>query len=200
MEKFNPYEILGVAKNATTENIKKIFKEKCKKLHPDHGGNLEDFTNLKKAFDILMDSSKRKFYDEYGVDDSFDIENEARLVAIQIVISVLAESSDLCDIDKVIVGVFQTCLNRLKEQEVQSKATRDKLQRRLDSIQKKPANDFLTDEIIKVIESHNQVMKRTQLNYHIHDVALKLVREYKFDVSKISFRLMENDRNLGNRE
>jgi curved DNA-binding protein CbpA len=191
-KKFDPYEILGLGVNKDTsmDDIKKAFKTRSKELHPDKGGNPEDFANLKKAFDILVDPVKQNLYDEYGIDDSLDVEAEAKLVAVQIVISALDDLPNSCNVDKEISAIFQRCLDGLVEQEAAAKEARDKLQRRLDGIQKKPVNDFLTSEILKVIETHNKAMKQAQLNYHIHDVAFCLVREYQFDITKISF--MEN--------
>jgi curved DNA-binding protein CbpA len=186
-KEFNPYEILGVIKDTPMDDIKKAFKTRSKELHPDKGGTPEDFANLKKAIDILTDPARRNLYDEYGIDDSLDIENEAKLVAVQIVVSALDGFPDSCDIDKEISAIFQRCLDGLTQQESAARKARDKLQRRLDGIQKKPVNDFLTNEILRVIENHNRVMKQAQLNYRIHDVAFHLVREYEFDVTKIPF-------------
>jgi curved DNA-binding protein CbpA len=184
---FDPYAILGVDKNTTDDGIKKAYKTRSKELHPDAGGNAEDFANLKKAFDILTDPAKRNLYDEYGIDDSLDIETEAKMVAVQIAISALDGLPDSCDIDKEIAAIFQRCLDGLTAQEKQAKTARDKLQRRLDAIQKKPVNDFLTNEIIKVIETHNRAMRQLQLNYRIHDMAFKLIQGYKFDINKIPY-------------
>jgi curved DNA-binding protein CbpA len=46
---FDPYVILGVEKDASTDNIRKAFKQKSKTAHPDHGGSSEEFGDLKKA-------------------------------------------------------------------------------------------------------------------------------------------------------
>ena len=62
------YEILGVDKNATIQEIKKAYKSKSKEFHPDSGGSEELFVNLKKAFDCLSDNERREVYDETGQD------------------------------------------------------------------------------------------------------------------------------------
>jgi hypothetical protein len=67
------------------------------------------------------------------------------MVAVQIIVSALDSLPDSCDIDKEIHAIFQRCLDGLKEQESQAKTARDRLQRRLDGIQEKPVNDFLTN-------------------------------------------------------
>jgi DnaJ-class molecular chaperone len=62
---FDPYAILGVDKDASTGDIKRLFKQKSKTAHPDYGGSPEEFGTLKKAYEILTDISKRRLWDDY---------------------------------------------------------------------------------------------------------------------------------------
>lgn len=62
----NPYEVLGLKKNATDKQIKDAFKKMSKKVHPDKGGSDEAFIEVKKAYEILSDPIKRKMYDTHG--------------------------------------------------------------------------------------------------------------------------------------
>ena len=57
------YEILGVPKTATTDEIKKAFKKKALKAHPDKGGDPEVFKELNLAHEILSHKEKRDMYD-----------------------------------------------------------------------------------------------------------------------------------------
>lgn len=60
----NFYEVLGVEKNATQEEIKKAFKKLSKKHHPDvEGGDTEKFKEINEAYQTLSDESKRFAYD-----------------------------------------------------------------------------------------------------------------------------------------
>ena len=58
--------MLEVSKDANTEQIKKAFRKKALKEHPDKGGDPNKFKRLKDAYDTLLDPEKRQLDDEYG--------------------------------------------------------------------------------------------------------------------------------------
>lgn len=65
------YEILGVDKNATKDDIKSAFRKKARTLHPDVNKAPDaeaQFKELGKAYETLMDDNKRATYDRYGED------------------------------------------------------------------------------------------------------------------------------------
>ncbi len=66
------YEILGVSRNATQDEIKKAYRRLANKLHPDKNGGdpsaEEKFKEISKAYEILGDPEKRQMYDTYGAE------------------------------------------------------------------------------------------------------------------------------------
>ena len=64
------YQILGVSRTATSEDIQKAYREMARKyhpdLHPDDNAAKEQFKKVQTAFDVLNDPSKREMYDRYG--------------------------------------------------------------------------------------------------------------------------------------
>jgi len=67
MAKRDYYEILGVGKDASADEIKKSFRKAAIEHHPDkEGGNEEKFKEINEAYEVLKDESKRKRYDQFG--------------------------------------------------------------------------------------------------------------------------------------
>ena len=62
----NYYDILGVKKDASADDIKKAFRKLARKHHPDAGGDEEKFKEINEAYEILSDADKRSEYDQYG--------------------------------------------------------------------------------------------------------------------------------------
>lgn len=72
----NYYEILGVNKNATAEEIKAAYRDKAKQTHPDkENGNKEKFALVNQANQILSNPEKREYYDATGNDKVDDFSN-----------------------------------------------------------------------------------------------------------------------------
>ncbi len=70
----NPYEVLGVARNANAEDIKRAYRKLAKQLHPDlNPGNKvveQHFKEVSQAYGILGDADKRKRFDRGQIDAS----------------------------------------------------------------------------------------------------------------------------------
>ncbi|HUA13272.1 MAG TPA: molecular chaperone DnaJ [Candidatus Sulfotelmatobacter sp.] len=60
------YEVLGVSKSASADEIKKAFRRAAIEHHPDRGGDETKFKEINEAYEVLKDSEKRKRYDQFG--------------------------------------------------------------------------------------------------------------------------------------
>jgi len=66
-DKRDYYEILGIGKDASADEIKKAFRRKALELHPDkQGGDEAKFKEVNEAYEVLKDPSKKQRYDQFG--------------------------------------------------------------------------------------------------------------------------------------
>lgn len=70
-QKRDYYEVLGVSKSATDEELKKAFRKLAKQHHPDANPNNKEeaerkFKEVNEAYEVLSDKQKRNMYDQFG--------------------------------------------------------------------------------------------------------------------------------------
>lgn len=72
------YETLGVKPDAKPDEIKRAFRRKAEKLHPDKGGDHLEMAAVNRAYYALSDPQRRATYDQTGTDHAASLEDRAR--------------------------------------------------------------------------------------------------------------------------
>jgi molecular chaperone DnaJ len=67
----NPYQTLGVAPNATADEIKRAYRKLASQHHPDRGGDTKIFQDIQVAYDTLSDAQRRAAHDNPGFGGGF---------------------------------------------------------------------------------------------------------------------------------
>lgn len=118
----NLYSILGVARGATLDLVKRAFRQKVKVHHPDAGGSPEVFAQLKLAYDVLSDEERRQRYDETGeVHDTSmasHLHSVAMAVLSRLVLEMITGQEDPSSLDLKAVGRQRLTrdINKMREQ------------------------------------------------------------------------------------
>lgn len=178
------YDILGISKDATNEEIRKTYKEKAVECHPDKGGDSSIFVELANAYNILIDKEKRKKYDETGY--TGNQENDDKEVAFEVLrnfyMRVLSNEEEL---QKNIINILKDsiikdiicCKDKCKKKENQIK----KLNKTKNKIKYKGSSlDILKRVTEDEIEVCNQAIKNTQFQEYIDDTILKILDDYDY--------------------
>jgi curved DNA-binding protein CbpA len=77
------YQEIGVSSGASAAEIKRAYRVKAKRAHPDSGGNSDEFTRLGRAYRVLSDPVWRLAYDRTGRVD--DATSDTRSIALEMI-------------------------------------------------------------------------------------------------------------------
>lgn len=64
------YDVLGLTKDATTDDVKKAYRKLAREHHPDKGGDAEKFKKVQEAYEVLSDPQKRENFDRFGTPEA----------------------------------------------------------------------------------------------------------------------------------
>jgi len=98
-DKLDPYETLGVNKNASKAEIKKAHRRKVNQTHPDKGGSQEAFLAVQKSYRILNDDQKRKQFDETGKTDEHSIHERCMGELANLAVAVVSDVNNIDHVD-----------------------------------------------------------------------------------------------------
>jgi curved DNA-binding protein CbpA len=85
----DPYEELGVARDASAADVRGAFRKRAKTAHPDAGGSAEEFDRLRRAMTILIDPAKRERFNSTGNTD--DGPDNTRSNALQVIEKIMGD-------------------------------------------------------------------------------------------------------------
>lgn len=186
----NPYEILGVNKDASQEEIEAAFKKGVKRHHPDNGGDEEAFNQMVLASLVLRDPKKRQKYDTDGVFSqdrpealySMAIEQVASFF-INSIDAVISSNANMSDFDLVAGGQaffdqkILDCRKRLIE--VNRRITHfEKVMKRLKT---KGTTDVITLMLQNHVSNFKQEIENTNNQIEVSKKAKKVLSDYIFE-------------------
>lgn len=181
----NPYAELDVPADADAPTIKRAYRKKASKHHPDkEGGDKEKFQLVKAAYELLEDPARRKRYDETGeTNNQPSVEAQALAGLTAIILSALDQSEDVdtLDMDKVVRDTLNAGIDARKKNANIAKAKIKKLQRaKARLIRKTAGENMLTRAIDQQIAERERHITSFQEDINLGIEMLKLWGEYEY--------------------
>lgn len=185
----NPYEILGVNKNSSQEEIKQKYKSLAQIHHPDKGGDEEKFKQINQAYDILSDPEKKQYYDDTGRSNFFKtIEEEAVDELANIFYNVVDQFNPITDDVLAIINnaVFDT-KNHLLIQNEHLQVKIEKYSSIFEKIKKKTeSNDNLFHQFSEYeLENLKQFHEKNLRKIQVYDQIKQLLDQYYYNVAML---------------
>lgn len=183
----NPYEILGLDKTATHDQVRSAYRRKAASAHPDAGGTEEAFTLLAEAHRILSDPDERAHYDATGQSKPRDMTEVQAVELIAHTLNALLEQGFSVDRDDFVHllrgSIEQVRAHHLmlrKKNEVE-KARAEKIHARLNRSAGAPVLEgILLNRLARV----DEIAQKLAGHIAVANLALERLENYTYDVEK----------------
>lgn len=189
----DPYETLGVDKDATSKEINAAYKKKAKKAHPDQGGSAEEFQQLKNSAMVLLDPEKRKRFDEEGIVDD-NTPNNIQAKAMENIANFFINSVDALETPQG-MGIRMNDLDMVSgavtyfRQQIQGAEAHitviEKKIKSFDKMLKRLKTKRKNDVIRTMITSHMTTLKNattgSKLQIKMCEAAILILKDYEFE-------------------
>lgn len=146
------YESLGVPKDADPETIRRAYRKRAQKSHPDKGGSKEQFHAVQKAWDVLGDPQRREKYDRQG-DDGPMLDTHA--MALQSIAALLMQVVDQVDVDHTNIVELMVSNTQQHEQQAKQKLAglNDRIKKRERALKRFKKKNSGQDMIARMLEA-----------------------------------------------
>lgn len=180
------YETLGVQKNASKDEIRKAYRRKSAKAHPDKGGSDAEMAEINRAYETLSDEQRRLTYDRSGEDANPNSpEHRAKMRLMDVFAAIVVEQgvTDLVDLAR---RMMQRKRDEIMVNISKAQSHKDLLTKQRKRVKTKRGAQNLFH---MVIDSHlallEQAIAKTQSEADDINAALKLLSQYEADAIQV---------------
>ena len=190
----NLYETLGVDKTASGEEIKKAYRKKSKKIHPDHGGNAMEFANVATAYRLLTNPQTRSEYDRTGDVKQFDPDKAIYDTVAGIFYQALDKAID--DLES--MDILEAVREHFRESSRQGKEVRKKAEGEIEKLKKaskklKFKKTDIPNLLQNVFDNRIQDLESKSAEVERHEFicigALKYLENFEYAFEKQTFQM-----------
>nr|CAD6411399.1 molecular chaperone DnaJ [Rhizobium sp. Q54] len=182
----DPYDTLGVARDADTAQIKTAYRKRAKNAHPDTGGDADAFSRLKISFEILSDPVRRKVFDETGYDptlaDTKDL--EGLLVLEGLINDFILDEREPGSFDPVAAmrRKLTDKIVNVRFHILELERHRARIRNHLDRIGKRPETDFLGSMMRARSDSITDAITKAEAQIATIEQAYQMLEGYSYEI------------------
>lgn len=179
------YSILGIENDATSEEIKKSYRDLSKVNHPDKGGNPEAFNSINEAYENLIDPEKREYYDKHGQALN-NKDSLSKIIGIAIYIFKKASAGNPGDIFQEINEIYEHSKEDLYRESGNAERQKENTAIILARIKKIPKNDFIGFVLNNDIKNLEIQIENFNNEIESLEKAFELLKSYEFSIEEKS--------------
>jgi DnaJ-class molecular chaperone len=182
----NPYDVLGVEKSASTDEIRHAYRRAAAAEHPDRGGSHTRMAAVNGAYALLSDQHARAHYDQHGEAEKpkppIDVAATAALTSFfDQALDKAPEHVDL--IEAIKQGMTQTLANIANDlHQIRTRRDRDARRgKRLKYQQAKSSHDMLTEQLKTRAENFERQIADAERAAEILKRAIEMIQDFKWE-------------------
>lgn len=178
------HKILGVDEKATQAEIKKAYQRKANKMHPDKGGDKDEFQKLQQAYSVLSDQKKRAEYEETGdvkQDVSVEMQAYSEIAAVfSQIIDAYKSSIRRIDIVAKAVELINKSIGEHK-QEIKTHESRIDAFEKLKPLMVKDSKGIFSNVCDMKIEQVRSTIEKLNNNIEVGEKMKEILKEFKYN-------------------
>ncbi|MBW6419819.1 J domain-containing protein [Rhizobium sp. XQZ8] len=188
----DPYEMLGVAREADGTAIKSAYRKRAKTAHPDAGGDVDAFAKLTTSYELLCDPLRRKVYDDTGYDPELaDTKDLQGLVILETLVNeIILDEREPGSFDPV-----SAMRRKLTDKIVNARfhilemeRHRARIRNHIDRIGKKPGADVLGRMLRSRCETINDAITKAEVEIGNIEQAYGMLDGYSYEVDVLEIK------------
>ncbi len=188
----DPYEMLGVSREADGVAIKSAYRKRAKTAHPDAGGDVDAFAKLTTSYELLCDPLRRKVYDDTGYDPELaDTRDLQGLVILETLVNeVILDEREPGSFDPV-----SAMRRKLTDKIVNARfhilemeRHRARIRNHIDRIGKKPGADVLGRMLRSRCETINDAITKAETEIGNIEQAYGMLDGYSYEVDVLEIK------------
>lgn len=181
----SPYDVLGVAVNASIKEIKAAYRSLSQMWHPDKPtGDTEKFKMINKAYEILSDATRRAKYDNTGSTGKADLRTGAINVIMKIFMSLMSSvDTRTCDFLR---SIEMSLVNTIEDKQKNIREDNKKIDQcenvKKNFIKKSEGNNIFVSCMEQQISSCNLSIEGNETEIEILKRAQELLEDYDYSM------------------